>query len=231
MMTRCIITGANGFVGQAACVRLRDAAWQVLGAVRSMEAASTLPAGVCQILIGPAGKVEPFPENIDFLVHLAARVHVIQDPAADPLAAFREINTEWTIRLAGQAAQSGVKRFVFLSTIKVNGEVKEGQYSEADTPDPSDPYALSKFEAEQGLLEIGTKHGMEVTILRPPLVYGEGVKANFLRLLNIVDRGFPLPLGRIRNRRSMIYLGNLVDAIHACAVHSKCRGRGFPRQR
>lgn len=163
----------------------------------------------------------------DAVVHLAARVHVMNDTEQDPLERYRATNTEATLNLARQAAQAGVKRFVFISTIKVNGEGRDAPYRETDAPGPEDAYAISKWEAEQGLLRIAADTGLEVVILRPPLVYGPGVKANFLRLLRTVERGWPLPLGAIRNRRSLLYLGNFVDAIRLCVEHPAAAGQTF----
>jgi UDP-glucose 4-epimerase len=166
-------------------------------------------------------------EGSEAVVHLAARVHVVRESAQNTLALYREINTRGTLNLARQAAQAGVKRFVFISTIKVNGEGRDEPYREIDEPAPMDAYALSKWEAEQGLRRIAQETGMEVVILRPPLVYGPGVKANFLRLLRMVERGWPLPLGSIRNRRSLLYLGNFVDAIRLCVEHPAAAGQTF----
>jgi UDP-glucose 4-epimerase len=151
----------------------------------------------------------------------------MDDASIDPLAAFRSINTVATLNLARQAAQVGVKRFVFVSSIKVNGEGRAVPYRETDAPAPEDAYAISKWEAEQGLRQIERETGMEVVILRPPLVYGPGVKANFLRLIQVVKRGWPLPLGAIRNRRSLLYLGNFVDAIRLCVEHPAAAGQTF----
>jgi len=148
----------------------------------------------------------------------------MDDRASDPLAEFREVNTEGTLNLARQAAQAGVKRFVFASLIKVNGEGRDAAYLETDAPAPQGPYAILKWEAERGLQRIAQETGLEVVILRPPLVYGPGVKANFLRLMQIVQRGWPLPLGAIHNRRSLLYLGNFVDAIRLCVVHPDVAG-------
>jgi len=154
----------------------------------------------------------------DALVHLAARVHVMRDTAADPLAEFRRVNTEATLALARAALRHGVRRFVFLSTIKVNGEHTDGApFSERDAPHPADPYAISKWEAEQGLGQIAEHGALELVVLRPPLVYGAGVKGNFLRLMKLVARGVPLPLGGVANRRSLIYAGNLASAIERAA--------------
>lgn len=151
----------------------------------------------------------------------------MDDRASDPLAGFREVNTDGTLNLARQAAQAGVRRFVFVSSIKVNGEGRAAAYLETDAPAPQDPYAISKWEAEQGLQRIARETGLEVVVLRPPLVYGPGVKANFLQLMQAVQRGWPLPLGAIHNRRSLLFLGNFVDAIRLCVVHPDAAGQTF----
>jgi UDP-glucose 4-epimerase len=151
----------------------------------------------------------------------------MRDEVSDPLGAFRAVNVDGTLNLARQAAQAGVRRFVFLSSIKVNGEGCEEPYREGDAACPQDPYAISKWEAEQGLRQIELETGMDVVILRPPLVYGPGVKANFQRLLAAVDKGWPLPLGAVGNRRSLLYLGNLVDAIQLCLVHPAAAGQTY----
>lgn len=161
------------------------------------------------------------------VVHLAARVHMMRDGALDPLALYREINTDATLNLARQAANAQVKRFVFISSIKVNGEGGDAAYREIDVPAPADAYAISKWEAEQGLWRIARETGLEVVILRPPLVYGPGVKANFLQLMQWTRKGWPLPLGAIRNHRSLLYLGNLVDAIRLCVEHPAAAGQTF----
>ncbi len=163
----------------------------------------------------------------DAVVHLAARVHVMHDTATDPRALYRATNTDATLNLARQAAQTGVKRFVFVSSIKVNGEGRDEPYRETDAPVPEDAYAISKWEAEQGLWRIAQETGLEVVVLRPPLVYGPGVKANFRRLLDTVARGWPLPLGAVQNRRSLLYLGNFVDAIRTCVEHPDAAGQTF----
>lgn len=161
------------------------------------------------------------------VVHLAARAHITHETAEDSLAAFRAVNTEGTLNLARQAVQAGIRRFVFVSTIKVNGEGREAPYTEIDVPAPEDAYAVSKWEAEQGLRDIAAQTEMEILILRTPLVYGPGVGANFLRLMTALDAGWPLPLGGIINRRSLIYLGNLVDAIIVSFNHSEAGGKTF----
>ena len=182
-------------------------------------------------------------EGVDAVVHLAARVHVMDDTAEDPLVAFRTVNVEGTRRLAESAAKAGVRRFVFISSIKVNGESTEvrgqesdvrnrGQsdilmFSESDTPAPADPYGISKWEAEVALRKIEAESGMEVVILRPPLLYGPGVKANFLKLIRLVNKGIPLPLGGIRNQRSLLSLTNFADLISKCVTDNRAAGHTF----
>jgi nucleoside-diphosphate-sugar epimerase len=165
---------------------------------------------------------------VDCVVHLAARVHVMNDTAADPLAEFRRTNTAGTEHLARCAAAAGVKRLVFVSTIKVNGEeTRDRPFIESDPACPGDPYGISKWEAEQVLARVAADTGLEYVILRPPLVYGPGVKGNFLKLLSAIERGVPLPLAAIANRRSLLYLGNLVDALILAATHSLAAGKTF----
>lgn len=164
------------------------------------------------------------------VMHLAARVHVMDDPSTDPLASFRQTNTGGTLNLASQAATAGVRRFVFVSSIKVNGESTETghPFTAADTPVPQDPYGISKMEAEQGLREIAKQTGMEVVIVRPPLVYGPGVKANFASLMRAVQRGVPLPLASVtHNRRSFVALDNLIDLLITCIDHPAAANQTF----
>ena len=222
------MTGASGFVGQALCAELLRHGYFVRGAVRQVEGRAALQGE--PVVVGAINAATDWTAALggcDVVVHLAARVHVMDDKAVDPLAEFRETNTEGTLNLVRQAAQAGVKRFVFISSIKVNGEGRDAAYLESDTPAPADPYAISKWEAEQGLQGIAADTGLEVVVLRPPLVYGPGVKANFLRLMQLVQKGWPLPLGAIRNRRSLLYLGNFVDAIRLCAEHPAAAGQTF----
>ena len=166
--------------------------------------------------------------GVDNVVHLAARVHVMRDDSDDPLRDFREVNTEGTANLAEQAASAGVRRFVYMSSIKVNGESTDGTaFSESDVPNPDDPYAVSKWEAEQRLLEVAARTDLEVVIIRPPLVYGSGVKGNILRLLRWVQLGIPLPFANVENRRSLIGLDNLVDFVLCCLDHPNAPGETF----
>lgn len=219
-----LVTGANGFVGRALIMRLLEKNYEVRAAVRqSCGMANEYVIGD----IGPDTDWTVALRGGHAVVHLASRVHVMRDRSTDPRAAYLEVNTKGTLNLARQAADAGISRFVFTSTIKVHGEGGDAAYTEADLPAPQDAYALSKWEAEQGLREIAAETGMEVVILRFPMVYGPGVGANFLRLIHAVDNGFPLPFGGIDNHRSLIYLGNLVDAIVTCLTHSDAANKTF----
>ena len=170
----------------------------------------------------------PALSDVEYVIHLAARTHVLHDTAADPLAEYRRINVMGTRRLAEEAASSGVRRFVFLSSVKVNGETTAAKpFRESDTPRPEDAYGVTKLEAEELLCVIARRAGLETVTLRPPLIYGPGVKGNFLRLMRLVARGVPLPLGSVRNRRSLIYIGNLTDAMLACLRQSAAAGRTY----
>lgn len=168
--------------------------------------------------------------GVDVVVHTAARVHVMKDAASDPMLAFRAMNVQATLNLARQAALAGVHRFVFLSSIKVNGEsTKENQaFTADDIPAPMDCYGISKLEAEQGLHEIALQTGMQIVIIRPPLVYGPGVKANFQEMMRWLSFGVPLPFGAVqKNRRSLVALDNLVDLIRVCAQHPDAANQIF----
>lgn len=227
---KVLLTGANGFVGQELCAELlRDGHW-VRGALRKNTGRLAKADEIEYVVVGSvdADTVwQPALMGCDVVVHLAARVHVMRDAASDPLAEFRKVNTEGALNLSRQAAQAGVRRFIFISTIKVNGEGSDNPYLETDTPAPKDPYAISKWEAEQGLQKIALETGLEVVILRPPLVYGPGVRANFLHLMQLIQQGWPLPLGAIKNHRSLLYLGNFVDVIRLCIEHPAAPGQTF----
>ncbi len=226
-MGKILVTGSTGFVGKALCKRMVSNGWHVRGTVRSAEQAdmSKLPAGVKVVQIKSIGADTDWSDallGVDAVVHLAARVHVMNDTSSYPLSAFRKVNVAGTERLARMAAINGVKRFVYVSSVKVNGEGCEKPFTEHDIPAPDDPYGVSKWEAEQVLRKVAEDTGLEVVILRPPLVYGPGVKANFLSLFKIVDRGVPLPLASINNHRSLIY-----DAITTCINHPEASGQTY----
>lgn len=228
---RLLVTGSSGFVGRKLCARMLADGWQVRGTVRSVEQATDLPSKVEVVQIeslAPDTDWSKTLTSMDVVVHLAARAHVMQETNADPLSAFRQVNVAGTERLAKMAADAGVRRFVFLSSIGVNGNVTHGRpFTEEDEPNPYSLYALSKLEAEQCLSRIASESKMEVVIIRSPLVYGPNNPGNFLRLLCLVAKGLPLPLGGLHNQRSMIYVGNLVDAIITCVDHPKAAGETF----
>jgi nucleoside-diphosphate-sugar epimerase len=224
-----LVTGATGFVGRALVSRLLAKGVTILAGVRVHSV--DLPDAIQQVVIGDlaglsetslALKYSLF-EGVESVIHTAARVHVMNDVASDSLVEFRKVNRGATLALARIASEAGVKRFVFLSSIKVNGEMTRLGYLFTPNDDfiPTDPYGLSKYEAEQGLLAIAKKTGMEVVIIRPPLVYGPGVKANFSSMMKWINRGVPLPFGYINNQRSLVALDNLVDFIALCADREK----------
>lgn len=226
---RFLITGANGFVGQSLCAELLQRRHSVRGVVRS---SAQLIAGVEIARVGDIDAKTDWLEalrGIDVVIHLAARVHVMKDAVADPLAEFLKVNLYGTENLAQQAAQAGVKRLVYVSSIKVNGEGTHGQhrYTEQDVPAPQDPYGVSKWRAEQALQDIAQETGLEVVVVRPPLVYGAGVKGNFSSLLAAIDKGRPLPLAGACNVRSLLYVGNLIDALICCATHPDATGKTY----
>ena len=211
---RVLVTGGGGFIGRALTPLLIKAGHGVI--VTSRNANTTVPGATVRQVgeLGPDTRWDEALEGVDAVVHLAARVHIMNERAADPLEENRRVNTQGTANLATSAARAGVKRLVFLSTIKVNGEATGDEpFHATDTPAPQDAYAVAKLEAEQTLMETAAKEGPSIAIIRPPLVYGPGVRGNFLALLNIADKNWPLPLGGINNRRSLIYVGNLIDLI------------------
>jgi nucleoside-diphosphate-sugar epimerase len=224
-----LVTGANGFVGKALCDELSEQGYAVRGAVRSAK----VVIEQCERVV--TGEFDNNTDwataltGVDVVIHLAARVHVMHETSIDPLAAFRQVNVAGTENLARQAARAGVKRLVYVSSIKVNGEATDGvrRFSESDAPNPQDPYGISKMEAEQALHRVAAETGLEVVINRPPLVYGAGVKGNFAQMLKVLAKGIPLPLASVHNLRSLVYVGNLVDALILCATHPAAVGQTY----
>lgn len=226
---KALVTGANGLVGLAVLKQLNVmSGLQAVGSVRRT-------AGLICTAVVEVGDMNLQTDwssalaGVDAVIHTAARVHIMQDSEADPLTAFRAVNMYATLNLARQAATAGVKRFVFISSVKVNGDstLVGRAFTEADAPNPQDAYAQSKYEAERGLCQLSADTGMEMVIIRPPLVYGLGVKANFATLMHAVRRGWPLPLGAVQNLRSLVALDNLVDFIVTCLTHPQAANQTF----
>lgn len=226
-----LVTGATGFVGQLLCQRLMEQNYTVAATIRRPEDQQKLPPAIKTALVKSLPELLPeeIIENTQAIIYLAARVHQLNDRGPDALNAYRQINTHGAIALAQQALKCGVKRFIYLSSIKVNGESTTNRiaYSEQDLPQPQDPYGISKWEAEQGLLELAQTSDLEVVILRPPLIYGPQVKANFLQLLKLINKGIPFPFASIHNHRSLLYVGNLVDAIVTSIDHPNAKNQTF----
>lgn len=229
-MENILITGATGFIGRPLCAKLAEGGAYVRAAVWRDESAGHFQDGIDIVPIDCIGPITDWTlalHGINTVIHLAARVHVMDEKAEEPLSAYRHVNVAGTERLARMAAANGVKRLVFLSSVKVHGEESAARYTEDNSPAPQDPYGISKLEAEEVLKRISLETGLEIVIIRPPLVYGPGVKANFYKLMWIVAHGLPLPLGSINNARSLVYLGNLIDAIIVCSVHPLASGQIF----
>jgi nucleoside-diphosphate-sugar epimerase len=219
-----LVTGATGFVGRSLVEHLFKGGIRVRGCSRRQNIAIQNCSNL--FISHDMSKNTEWNKallDIDIVIHTAARVHIMDDSAADPLTEFRNVNTAGTLNLARQAADAGIKRFIFISSIKVNGEMSEQNlpFKEDDSYIPLDAYGLSKYEAEQGLLVIAEETGMEVVIIRPPLVYGPNVKANFASMMKWIHSGIPLPFGAIYNQRSLVALDNLVDFISLCADRAK----------
>lgn len=225
-MHSVLLTGYTGFIGSNLLSRLEvDYKVSLLGRKQPEKLD-------CEFYSGELNSKSDFRvalSNITTVIHCAARAHIMNDDSQDPLSEFREVNTYGALNLAKQAASSGVKRFIFISSIKVNGESTEGgtRFNSGDKRKPEDPYGVSKAEAEEGLFEIAKETGLEVVILRPTLVYGPGVKGNFLNLLKLSKLPVPLPFGLVNNKRSMVYLDNLVDLIVTCIDHQNAANRVF----
>lgn len=226
-MMKVVLTGASGFIGSQLRKRLPTGCTLLLGRDKPEDYTSE---EFYELKIGSDTDYSSILNGVDVIVHLAARVHVMNDDVSDPLEEYREVNTRGTANFARQAAEANVKRFVFVSSIKVNGEatVPDKPFTSGDDHAPEDHYGLSKAEAEQELFEIGKATGMEIVVIRPTLVYGPGVKANFASLMNLVSKGVPLPFGCIKdNRRSLVSVTNLVDLIVTCIDHPKAANQIF----
>ena len=226
-----LVTGATGFVGTSLCYLLKEK-HSVSVVIRNPDDTKKLPTGIKSIFVESIEQSFPLQSlnNAEVIIYLAARVHQMKNHKPDALEAYRTINTYAPIHLAKQAVKNGVKRFIYLSSVKVNGEEAANlphSYSEEDPANPVDFYGQSKWEAEQGLFQLAEETGLEVVVIRPPLIYGARVKANFLQLLKIIDKSIPLPFSSIQNSRSLVYVGNLVDAIIACIEHPNAKNQTF----
>ncbi len=242
---KILVTGSNGFIGQALCKKLLASGYSVNATLRQSGTRSQLHKNCSYIadnasahsntnfiVVGDISREADWSralQEVDVVIHLAAHVHNTGKLISKSLVDVCKVNVAGTERLARDAVKVGVKRFIYMSSIKVNGEFthKNSRFTENDPPRPQGTYALSKYKAEQTLHSIARETGLEVVILRPPLVYGPGVKANFLTLIKVVSWRIPLPLATIRNRRSLLYLGNLVDVIATCITHPKAAGQTF----
>jgi nucleoside-diphosphate-sugar epimerase len=223
-----LITGASGFVGQTLCAELIRRQVSIRAAVRRHSPAANAEQIVVANIDGKTDWAAAL-RGVSVIVHLAGRAHVMADRSVDPLAEYRQTNVVGTVNLAQQAADAGVKRMVFISSVKVNGEftMTGKPFTERDVPKPQDFYGISKNEAEVAFRRVADENSMEWVVIRPPLVYGPGVKANFAALVNAVRRGLPLPLGSIENRRSLVALDNLVDFIALCAIDARATRSTF----
>jgi len=225
-----LVTGASGFVGSQLLQQLaNNSEFQLRATVRNKT--ENLPAGVSIYRVGNIDTDTDWHEALadcKTVIHTAARAHIMNDSAQDPLVEFRRVNVEGTLNLARQAMDAGVKRFIFISSIKVNGEGESNRVYRFDDPAaPEDDYGLSKWEAEQGLKALCSESSMELVVIRPSLIYGPGVKGNLALLAKAIDKGLPLPLGAIKNQRDMLSLNNLIDLIKTCIEHPAAAGQVF----
>lgn len=232
-MLKILVTGANGFVGRELSRMLLARGYDVRASVRQLgeHGAGHIPNIADVVSVGDIGSETNWSQalkDIDVVVHLAARVHILQEVSKNPLEAFRSVNVLGSERLARMAVQAGVRRFVYISSISIHGNsTVERPYVEEDDAHPHSPYAVSKWEGELALRRIAEASGLELVIVRPPLVYGPGVGGNFLRLMRWADKGLPLPLGSVKNLRSFIGIDNLVDLLVCCVEHPRAAGETF----
>jgi nucleoside-diphosphate-sugar epimerase len=230
MVNKILVTGGNGFFGSQLIRRLlTDHTCSTVASTRTAEyiTKNTQSVGVGDINMNTDWQKPLI--GVDFVIHTAARVHVMKESSGDSITEYRRVNVDGTINLARQAAAAGVRRFIFLSSVKVNGEqtIPGNPFTELEPPNPQGAYAISKYYAEQSLQELSVETGMEIVIIRPPLVYGPGVKANFAALIRAVKMGLPLPLGAVYNQRSLVALDNLVDFTIACINHPQAANQIF----
>ncbi len=229
-MSRILVTGATGFVGRHLCKLLASIGHEVVGTTRSNAIGTEVDGYELATIADLGDEIDwgPLLEGTDYVIHLAARVHVMRELEEDPLAAFRRVNVGGTERLLRHEHMRDVKRVIFISSVKVHGdETVKKPFSATDTPVPPDPYGVSKLEAENLVEEIGAEVGFETVIIRPPLVYGPGVGGNFARLLRLIDRGIPSPFGLVRNARSLVSVDNLCDLIRECLGNESAAGKRF----
>jgi nucleoside-diphosphate-sugar epimerase len=227
---KILLTGATGFIGKSLVAELLQKNFSISIAVR--QKTKLFPDEVKQFVVGDFGDNPDFSvslSEVDCVIHLAGRAHIIDNNKASELDGFRNINRDLTLHLAKQAIDNGVKRFLFLSSVRVNGNQNNKPFLEADTPNPQESYAISKYEAEQGLMQLSQDTGLEVVIIRPPLVYGANAPGNFGKLIKWANAKFilPLPLGLVKNNRSLIAIDNLVDFIITCTTHPKAANEIF----
>ena len=223
-----LVTGATGFVGTRLVEILLNNNITIIAVVRNQS--DFLPKRVKQFDVGSLSSSTDYSsalKDVDVVIHLAARVHMMNDAAGDPLTEFRKVNTTGTLNLARQAAQAGVSRFIFISSIGVNGNNNKQVFTELEQPDPQESYAISKYEAELELLALTKEFEIEIVIIRPPLVYGPNAPGNFASLMKWIDKGIPLPFGAIHNQRSLVALDNLVSFIIHCIDHPKAANEVF----
>lgn len=223
---RVLVTGASGFIGTEVVNNLKLQNFEVR-TVNRRTFKSEADSSYTIDDLGPDTYWRDVLMGCDVIIHLAARVHVMNDSAVDPLAEFRKVNVAGTVKLAMQAAKAGAKRFVYVSSVKVNGEQAALPYTELNESNPQDSYGVSKWEAEQALHKISATTGLEVVIVRPPLVYGAGVKGNFAQMIKVLAKGVPLPFASVQNLRSLIYIENLVDSLILCATHPNAAGQTY----
>lgn len=227
MRTKILITGSNGFLGQYLCQSLTEKNYSILAQTRKFQA--FVPSNINNINFDLNDNLDNVDlSQVEVIIHCAGRAHVMNETAVSPLEAYRQTNVQGTLNLAKKAVQSGIKRFIYMSSIKVNGEQTTTQlFKPSDAVNTNDPYGLSKYEAEQALLELSKQTGLEVVIIRPVLIYGPNVKANFKSMVELASKKIPLPIGRLDNKRSMVSIYNLVDLVHTCMTHPNANGEVF----